>query len=146
MQMDRPVKIVLAAAMLGVLVVGLAAGSLAQGSKAGPILKPNPEMDKRTVIAPSTIPGAGNGLFARVRIKKGDVIGELGGQLITELNGSQYVAWLPGPGRSNRAPEQPSSQYSATRSCPSVATRWRSTSSCEPMVPRASWDSLETRA
>ena len=52
MKMDRPVKIVLAAAMLGVLVLGLATGSLAQGSKAGPILKPNPEMDKRTVIAP----------------------------------------------------------------------------------------------
>jgi len=104
MKMDRPVKIVLAAAMLGVLVVGLAAGSLAQGSRAGPILKPNPEMDKRTVIAPSTIPGAGNGLFARVRIKKGDIIGELGGQLITELNSSQYVAWLPECGQVRMRP------------------------------------------
>jgi SET domain-containing protein len=49
-----------------------------------PVLKINHELDKRTVIKPSTIPNAGNGLFAAAFIKKGEVIGELGGRLVTE--------------------------------------------------------------
>lgn len=63
-----------------------------------PVLKINTELDKRTVIKPSQIPGAGNGLFAAVAIKKDEVIGELGGQLRTEedLPADQYyLASIP---------------------------------------------------
>jgi len=37
-----------------------------------PVLKINKEIDKRTAIKPSTIPNAGNGLFAVVPIGGGD--------------------------------------------------------------------------
>lgn len=42
-----------------------------------PVLKINKEYDQRTVIKPSTIPNAGNGLFAVKPIKKGEIVGEL---------------------------------------------------------------------
>lgn len=67
-------------------------------AKLVPILKINKELDKRTVIRPSTIPGAGNGLFAVVAIKKGEVIGELGGRLVTDEEypaGNHYLASIP---------------------------------------------------
>src|SRR6266576_2552300 len=48
-----------------------------------PVLKINKEYDKRTTIKPSTVPNGGNGLFAAAPIKKGEVIGELGGRLVT---------------------------------------------------------------
>jgi SET domain-containing protein len=63
-----------------------------------PVLKINTELDKRTAIKPSKIPGAGNGLFAQVPIKKGEVIGELGGQLRTDEDyppGNYYMAAIP---------------------------------------------------
>ena len=63
-----------------------------------PVLKINTDLDKRTDIKPSRIPGAGNGLFARVAIKKDEVIGELGGQLRTEEDyptGNYYMASIP---------------------------------------------------
>lgn len=63
-----------------------------------PVLKINRELDKRTVIKPSAIPDGGDGLFAAVEIKKGDVIGELGGQLRTAEDyptGNYYVASIP---------------------------------------------------
>jgi SET domain-containing protein len=50
------------------------------------------------VIKKSTIPGAGNGLFAVVKIKKREVIGELGGRLIPEndpARGNHYIASIP---------------------------------------------------
>ena len=62
------------------------------------LLKINKEHDKRTVIKPSTIPNAGNGLFALVKIKEGEVIGELGGQLVSDDNypeDSFYIAAIP---------------------------------------------------
>ena len=62
------------------------------------LLKINKEHDKRTVIRPSTIPNAGNGLFALVKIKDGEVIGELGGQLVSDDNypeDSFYIAAIP---------------------------------------------------
>lgn len=62
------------------------------------ILKVNKEYDKRTVVRKSTIPNAGNGLFAAVRIKEGEVIGELGGRLVTEddpARSNHYIASLP---------------------------------------------------
>lgn len=63
-----------------------------------PVLKINKELDKRTVIKPSAIPGSGNGLFAAVAIKQGEVIGELGGRLVTDENyplGNYYLASIP---------------------------------------------------
>ena len=63
-----------------------------------PVLKINTELDKRTIIKPSKIPGAGNGLFAAVAIKKDEVIGELGGQLRTDEDypqGNYYMASIP---------------------------------------------------
>jgi SET domain-containing protein len=63
--------------------------------KTGRLLKINKELDKRTVIKPSLIPGSGNGLFAVVKIKKGEVIGELGGRLLEEFpQGNHYVGAL----------------------------------------------------
>jgi hypothetical protein len=61
-------------------------------------LKINKEYDKRTIVKKSTIPNAGNGLFARVRIKKGEVIGELGGRLVSDNSypeANHYLASLP---------------------------------------------------
>src|ERR1044071_7352333 len=43
-----------------------------------PVLKINKEYDERPLIKPSTIPNAGNGLFALKPIRKGEIIGELG--------------------------------------------------------------------
>src|SRR5687767_12185962 len=63
--------------------------------KPGRLLKINKELDKRTAIKKSLIPGAGNGLFAVVRIKKGEVIGQLGGRLLEEFpQGNHYVGAL----------------------------------------------------
>ena len=63
-----------------------------------PILKINKDLDRRTEIKPSRIPGAGNGLYARVAIKKDEIIGELGGQLRTDEDyptGNYYMASIP---------------------------------------------------
>lgn len=63
-----------------------------------PVLKINKDMDKRTEIKPSAIPGSGNGLFAVTAIKQGDVIGELGGRLVAEEDyplGNYYLASIP---------------------------------------------------
>jgi len=63
-----------------------------------PTLKINRELDKRTVIKPSAIPGSGNGLFALAAIKKDEVIGELGGRLVTDEDypvGNFYLASIP---------------------------------------------------
>lgn len=61
-------------------------------------VKINKKYEKRTVIKQSTIPNAGNGLFAVVRIKKGEVIGELGGRLVSDdgyAQGNHYIASIP---------------------------------------------------
>jgi len=63
-----------------------------------PILKIDEGLDKRTAIKPSLIPGGGNGLYAAVAIKQGDVIGMLGGQLRTDEDyppGNYYLASIP---------------------------------------------------
>jgi SET domain-containing protein len=63
-----------------------------------PVLKINRDLDKRTVIKPSAIPGSGNGLFAVEIIKKDEVIGELGGRLVTAEDyplGNYYLASIP---------------------------------------------------
>ncbi|MSP40111.1 MAG: hypothetical protein EXR70_16595 [Deltaproteobacteria bacterium] len=69
-----------------------------QPVKMVPTLKINRDLDKRTVIKPSAIPGSGNGLFAAVAIKKDEVIGELGGRLVTAEDypvGNFYLASIP---------------------------------------------------
>jgi SET domain-containing protein len=64
-------------------------------AKLAPLLKVNKQLDKRTVIKKSLIPGAGNGLFAAVKLKQGQVIGELGGRLVQEFpHDNHYVAAL----------------------------------------------------
>jgi SET domain-containing protein len=64
-------------------------------AKVGPLLKINKELDKRTVIRKSLIPGSGNGLYALVKIKKGEVIGHLGGRLLEEYpEGNHYIGAL----------------------------------------------------
>jgi SET domain-containing protein len=65
-------------------------------SKKNVILDFNRDYDKRTAIKPSAIPGAGNGLFAIERIKKGEVIGELGGRLVgADHKDNGYLASIP---------------------------------------------------
>ena len=82
--------------------LSISAGALAAAEetpvKLVPVLKINTELDRRTVIKPSRIPGAGNGLFAGVAIKKDEVIGELGGQMRTAEDyppGNYYMAFIP---------------------------------------------------
>jgi SET domain-containing protein len=91
-------------ALLVALIIGAIAlplGAAAQDDPPparGPILRADPNYDLRTMIAPSQIPKAGMGLFAREPIKAGEVIGELGGQLLEEpdlANPSAYLAGLP---------------------------------------------------
>ena len=62
------------------------------------LIKINQEYEKRTVVKRSAIPNAGNGLFANVKIKQGEVIGELGGRLVSDddyAQGNHYIASLP---------------------------------------------------
>lgn len=69
-----------------------------QSEKAIKMLAINKEYDKKTIVKPSRIPDAGNGLFALVKIVKGDVIGELGGELVSDDNypkNNFYIASLP---------------------------------------------------
>lgn len=90
-----------ALAALGLLLpwmVWVAAGSAQVGKAQGPVVLADAKLDQRTVIAPSQIPGSGSGLFARVKIKEGEIIGELGGRLVEEPdldNPSEYLAGLP---------------------------------------------------
>lgn len=63
-----------------------------------PVLKIDAKLDTRTKVKPSTIPNAGNGLFAAVKIKQGEVIGHLGGRLRTAEDypdGNHYIASIP---------------------------------------------------
>lgn len=45
---------------------------------------PDPLVDAKTRVAPSRIPGAGDGLFAAAAIKRGERVAELGGELVFE--------------------------------------------------------------
>jgi SET domain-containing protein len=61
-------------------------------------LKIDRSLDQQTVIRPSRIPGAGNGLFAAVPIARGQVIGHLGGRLVSAKDypaDQSYVAAIP---------------------------------------------------
>jgi len=71
--------------------------SAESSNKEFPLLKINKALDKRTVIKPSAIPNGGNGLYALVPIKKGEVIGELGGRLLPAdkyPQGNHYIGAL----------------------------------------------------
>jgi|GEM_PF-556948 len=85
--------------LTGVTAVTIAAAAEEEAKpKLVPILKIDENLDKRTVIKPSLIPGAGNGLYAAVAIKQGDVIGMLGGQLRSDEDypaGNYYLASIP---------------------------------------------------
>lgn len=62
------------------------------------LVKINADYEKRTVIRQSTIPNAGSGLFAVTKIKEGEVIGELGGRLLSEdgyPEDNHYIASIP---------------------------------------------------
>ena len=62
------------------------------------ILKINQEYENKTIRKRSRIPGAGNGLYAAVKINKGEIIGELGGRLVSdddESHGNHYIASIP---------------------------------------------------
>jgi SET domain-containing protein len=62
------------------------------------ILNINKAYERKTVIKKSTIPGAGDGLYAAVKIKKDEIIGELGGRLVSdddESHGNHYIASIP---------------------------------------------------
>ena len=63
------------------------------------LLIPDPRLETKTQIRPSRIPNAGNGLYALVPIKEGEIIGELGGRLMTEeefllSGGNGYIAGI----------------------------------------------------
>jgi len=63
--------------------------------KPNPLVQIDKALDQRTVVKKSLIPGAGNGLFAVVKIKRGQVIGHLGGRLLAEFpQGNPYVGAL----------------------------------------------------
>ncbi|MDY0001909.1 MAG: hypothetical protein RBU30_11485 [Polyangia bacterium] len=57
-------------------------------------LGPDPDLEKKTVVRRSLIPGAGNGTFALVKIQKGEVIGEYGGVLLVEKDVPKNTAYL----------------------------------------------------
>ena len=80
---------------LGLLLLTTLSALADEPAKLVPVLKIDKELDKRTEIKPSIIPGAGNGLFAKAKIKQGEVIGYLGGRLVTAENyppGNHYLA------------------------------------------------------
>lgn len=56
----------------------------------------DPALEARTEARPSQIPGAGLGLFAKVALSKGDVIGHYGGRLKKgpDVKDSSYVVLL----------------------------------------------------
>ncbi len=91
--MNKPLHVIIVS-----LIFSLVSSSLVLAAEQTRLLKANKEYDKRTIIKKSMIPGAGNGLFAIVKIKKEEVIGELGGRLIPDndpARGNHYIASIP---------------------------------------------------
>jgi len=63
-----------------------------------PVLHADPALERNTVVKPSLIPGAGLGAFARIRIEKGQVIGEYAGVLYPKdkpPKDATYLVQLP---------------------------------------------------
>ena len=94
-------SMVVASSALGAACMASRAGARGGygGRASGPILLANRGLDERTVIAPSADPGLGQSACSRAcRSRQGEVIGELGGQLVEEPdleNPSAYLAGLP---------------------------------------------------
>ena len=64
----------------------------------GVLLVADPKLEQKTEIRKSRIPGAGNGVFSRVAIKKGETIGEYGGRMLKKKNrpaDNVYVMRVP---------------------------------------------------
>lgn len=69
-----------------------------ESSQKIPLVSINREYDRKTVVRQSIIPNAGNGLFAVEKIMEGEVIGELGGRLVSDndsSHGNHYIASIP---------------------------------------------------
>ncbi len=75
---SRSSRIALAAALF--LVAGFA-GTCAWFLRPR-VFHPDPRFDEKTYVAPSRIPGAGEGLFAARPIARGEIIAEMGGELV----------------------------------------------------------------
>jgi hypothetical protein len=63
-----------------------------------PLVRINREYDRKTVVRQSSIPNAGQGLFALEKIQEGEIIGELGGRLVSDndsSHGNHYIASIP---------------------------------------------------
>jgi SET domain-containing protein len=90
------VGVIGAVVLAALLLAGLLAAVQSQDPAAdAAVLTPDPRHERLTAIRPSQIPGAGNGLYAIAPIRKGDVIGELGGRLLAEIDddeGYHYAA------------------------------------------------------
>ena len=96
--------------MLAAFIGGSTHGPAAAQQKAPQqvaLLKIDQKYESRTVVKKSTIPGAGNGLYAAVKMKKGEVIGQLGGRLIAGddyPHGNHYIATIPECAREETRP------------------------------------------
>jgi SET domain-containing protein len=84
------------------LTVILFGGDLSWAGESAPqriaLLKIDQAYERKTAIRKSAIPNAGNGLYALTKIKKGEIIGELGGRLVTDSDpslGNHYIAAIP---------------------------------------------------
>ena len=81
------------------------------GAKVAPfqlvLLKVDRSDDQKTLVKKSTIPDSGKGLFAAVKISKGEIIGKLGGRLVSAdavpIN-THYLAAIPECARKNAGP------------------------------------------
>ncbi|MBN1534905.1 MAG: SET domain-containing protein-lysine N-methyltransferase [Spirochaetes bacterium] len=50
--------------------------------------------EERTIVKTSNIPGAGKGLFARVRIREGEIVGQYTGKLVADDDYPEDNAWI----------------------------------------------------
>jgi SET domain-containing protein len=92
--------------LAGAALVAFAALGVGVYSERRRYLRADTRLDRRTVVKPSQIPGAGNGLFAARFIPKDDRIAELGGRLAAsgEPFDHHYSAQLPPCAASAEAP------------------------------------------
>jgi len=95
--MKRLKVIILITLTAQLIISGAPLAAAGKAKEQFPLLTVNKQLDKRTEIKKSQIPKGGNGLYARVPIKKGEVVGELGGRLLPAdkyPEGNHYIAAL----------------------------------------------------